>query len=68
MLGGRPIALLAECGFDEIEVPWRADVFRGAPQDKSSATFGTLGVNFRARKKVAQQQPTDAALAEAQAV
>jgi hypothetical protein len=44
------IALLAECGFDEIEIPWRADVFRGAPQDKSSATFGTLGVNFRARK------------------
>jgi hypothetical protein len=34
-------------------VPWRADVFRGAPQDKNSATFGTLGVNFRARKKAA---------------
>jgi len=42
--------MLAECGFDEIEVPWRADVFRGAPQDKNSATFGTLGVNFRATK------------------
>ena len=46
------IDLLAECGFDEIEIPWRSDVFRGAPQDKNSATFGTLGVNFRARKKV----------------
>jgi len=46
---------LAECGFDEIEIPWRADVFRGAPQDKSSATFGTLGVNFRARKAVSQR-------------
>jgi len=34
-------------------VPWRADVFRGAPQDKNSATFGTLGVNFRATKAVA---------------
>jgi hypothetical protein len=43
--------MLAECGFDEIEVPWKADVFRGAPQDKNSATFGTLGVNFRARRK-----------------
>jgi len=45
--------MLAECGFDEIEVPWRADVFRGAPQDKNSASFGTLGVNFRARKALA---------------
>ena len=45
--------MLAECGFEEIEIPWRADVFRGAPQDKNSASFGTLGVNFRARKRVA---------------
>ena len=59
--------MLAECGFDEIEVPWRADVFRGAPQDKNSASFGTLGVNFRARKRVFQCQP-DAALVEVQAV
>jgi len=51
-------------------VPWRADVFRGAPQDKNSATFGTLGVNFRARKAVRREdraQPpvvgTEAALA-----
>jgi len=48
------VALLAECGFEEIEVPWRADVFRGAPQDTSSAKFGTLGINFRARKAAAQ--------------
>ncbi len=48
------MALLAECGFEEIEVPWRADVFRGAPQDTSSAKFGTLGINFRARKAAAQ--------------
>jgi len=59
--------MLAECGFDEIEVPWRADVFRGAPQDKNSASFGTLGVNFRARKRALQRQP-DAALVEVQAV
>lgn len=49
------MALLQECGFDEVEVPWRADVFRGAPQDKNSATFGTRGVNFRARKAVSQR-------------
>jgi len=59
--------MLAECGFDEIEVPWRADVFRGAPQDKNSVSFGTLGVNFRARKRVLQRQ-RDAALAEVQTV
>jgi len=33
-----------------VEIPWRADVFRGAPQDKSSKDFGTLGINLRARK------------------
>jgi hypothetical protein len=33
-----------------VEIPWKADVFRGAPQDKNSAAFGTLGVNIRARK------------------
>jgi hypothetical protein len=42
--------MLAESGFTDIEIPWRADVFRGAPQDKSSASFGTLGVNIRAKK------------------
>src|SRR5260221_61526 len=35
------MALLPECGFDEIEVPWQAAVFRGAHQGKNSATFGT---------------------------
>jgi hypothetical protein len=60
--------MLAECGFDEIEVPWRADVFRGAPQDKNSASFGTLGVNFRARKRVATRGQPEAAEVEAEAV
>lgn len=46
--------MIAAAGFEEIEIPWRADVFRGAPQDKSSATFGTLGINLRARKKAAE--------------
>jgi len=43
-------------------------VFRGAPLDKNSATFGTLGVNFRARKKVTQRQTADAVAAQAQLV
>jgi len=37
-------------GFAGFEITWRADVFSGAPQASSAAKFGTLGINFRARK------------------
>lgn len=37
-------------GFVDFEITWRADVFDGAPQASSAANFGTLGINFRARK------------------
>jgi tRNA 2-thiouridine synthesizing protein A len=37
-------------GFVDFAITWRADVFSGAPQSSSAANFGTLGVNFRARK------------------
>ena len=37
-------------GFVNFEITWRADVFSGAPQAGSAANFGTLGINFRARK------------------
>lgn len=37
-------------GFVEFEITWRKDVFSGAPQEGSAANFGTLGINFRARK------------------
>jgi hypothetical protein len=37
-------------GFVGFEITWRADVFSGAPQSSSAAGFGTLGINFRARK------------------
>ena len=37
-------------GFVDFEITWRADVFGGAPQASSAANFGTLGINFRARK------------------
>jgi TusA-related sulfurtransferase len=39
-------------GFVDFEITWRADVFSGAPQSSSAANFGTLGINFRARKAV----------------
>lgn len=32
------------------EITWRAEVFNGAPQASSAAEFGTVGINFRARK------------------
>lgn len=37
-------------GFVDFEITWRADVFSGAPQESSAASFGTVDINFRARK------------------
>jgi TusA-related sulfurtransferase len=37
-------------GFVDFAITWRADVFSGAPQSSSAGDFGTLGINFRARK------------------
>jgi hypothetical protein len=37
-------------GFTDFAITWRADVFAGAPQQSSAAQFGTLGINFFARK------------------
>jgi TusA-related sulfurtransferase len=37
-------------GFVAFEITWRKDVFSGAPQSGSAADFGTVGINFRARK------------------
>ena len=37
-------------GFVDFEITWQADVFSGAPQSSSAANFGTVGINFRARK------------------
>ena len=39
---------------------WRGDVYAGAEQSSSAAKYGTLGINFRARKA-----SSDAELAEA---
>ena len=43
-------------GFVDFEITWRADVFSGAPQSSSAANFGTLGINFRARKATNQEE------------
>ena len=49
-------------GFVDFEITWRADVFSGAPQSSSAGNFGTLGINFRARK-AANEEEWAAALA-----
>lgn len=37
-------------GFTDFEITWRADVYADAPQASSAAKFGTVGINFRARR------------------
>ena len=37
-------------GFVDFQITWRGDVYSGAPQSSSAAKYGTLGVNFAARK------------------
>ncbi len=49
-------------GFVDFEITWRKDVFGGAPQAGSAENFGTLGINFRARK-AANEEELAAALA-----
>jgi hypothetical protein len=46
----------------DFEITWQADVFSGAPQQSSAANFGTLGINFRARRPVDEAE-WEAALA-----
>jgi hypothetical protein len=43
-------------GFVGFEITWRKDVFGGAPQAGSAANFGTLGINFRARKARSEEE------------
>ena len=43
-------------GFVNFEITWRKDVFGGAPQAGSAEKFGTLGINFRARKAVNEEE------------
>jgi hypothetical protein len=43
-------------GFVGFEIAWRKDVFGGAPQAGSAEKFGTLGINFRARKAASEEE------------
>jgi len=37
-------------GFEGFEITWRKEVFADAPQESAAGKFGTVGINFRARK------------------
>jgi hypothetical protein len=43
-------------GFVDFEITWQTDVFSGAPQASSAAEFGTVGINFCARKAADEQE------------
>ena len=51
---------VVSAGFVEFEITWRGDVYSGAPQSSSAAKYGTVGINFRARKAISQQELNDA--------
>ncbi|MBI3954005.1 MAG: hypothetical protein HY330_05780 [Chloroflexi bacterium] len=53
---------MVAAGFVDFEIAWKGDVFSAAPQQSSAAEFGTLGINFRARKP-RHQAEWEAALA-----
>jgi len=44
----------------DFEITARVDVYAGAPQSSSAAAFGTLGINFRARKPRTDEEWQDA--------
>ena len=50
MLEAELKAEVIAAGFVNFAIPWRADVFSGAPQAGSAADYGTLGINVAARK------------------
>jgi putative SOS response-associated peptidase YedK len=47
-------------GFVGFEITWRKDVFSDAPKAGSAEKFGTLGINFRARKAANEKEWTAA--------
>jgi arsenite methyltransferase len=51
---------VVKAGFVDFEITWRDEVFDGAPQASSAANFGTVGINFRARKTTDMNEWNDA--------
>lgn len=51
--------MIVMAGFVDVAIPWRADVFAGAPQSSSAEKFGTLGIDLRARKVASDREIDD---------
>lgn len=49
-------ATVVAAGFVGFEITSRVDVYAGAPQSSSAAKFGTMGINFRARKPASDDE------------
>ena len=47
--------MVTAAGFEGFEITWKKNVFGDAPQEGSAASFGTLGINFQARKPASNQ-------------
>jgi len=43
-------SVVEEAGLEDFAITWRAPVFDGAPQSSNAAAFGTVGINYRAKK------------------
>jgi hypothetical protein len=43
--------VIEAAGFEGFVITWKAPVFEGAPQSSSAVKFGTVGINFKARKR-----------------
>ena len=48
--------MVVATGFVGFEITWRKDVFSDAPQAGSAEKFGTLGINFQARKARSEEE------------
>jgi glyoxylase-like metal-dependent hydrolase (beta-lactamase superfamily II) len=51
--------MVTAASFEDFEITWKKDVFSGAAQEGSAASFGTLGINFRAQKPTDDQGGTE---------
>lgn len=47
---------MTAAGFVDFAIESRTDVYAGAEQSSSAANFGTLGITFRARKAVTDEE------------
>jgi hypothetical protein len=47
---------VVSAGFVDFEITWRADIYADAPQHSYADAYGTVGINFRARKPASDEE------------